>query len=124
MKIKTYINMYDSNLARLKELNISKKDYLKSFFLGYLIALLVVISPFIVVSNLTIYSQYQILILFIISIICCIFLTLGDFIYHYFLGIYCPNVKEISLKINYILNFILYFLICMIMFGILLFILR
>lgn len=124
MKIKTYIDKYESNSLRLKELIIKKEHRVKAMLMGYGLGLLIIISPAILVYNLTLYASYQTLLIFASSMLGFIFLTISDIFYHYFLGYYCPSVKEISLKINHIINTILYFIICMIAFGIILLFMR
>ena len=53
MKIKTFINNYELNNTKLMNLNISVKNRVKAFLMGYLLGLLIVISPIIILFNLT-----------------------------------------------------------------------
>jgi hypothetical protein len=120
MKIGSYLENYEENQSKLKELNISKKFKILSFVLGYGLGLLIVMSPVIIISHLFIFSQYKILWTLLILLFVALFLAISDIFYHKFLGYFCPSVKEISLKINFILNSIIYLIICLIAFGILL----
>lgn len=124
MKIKTYINQYDLNVSKIKELNINKNDKIKSFLLGYGLALLIILTPFLFLINLTMYANLMNLIIFFLTMLGFIYFSISEILYHYFLTFYCPNVKEISLKINHILNSIAYFVMAMITFGIILIFMR
>ena len=118
MIIKKLFNKYSENYGKIKEMNISKKIKFKSTVLGYLLSLLVVISPFIITCNFFIYEQYVYLCFFILFMLVATLITLGEIFKIKLIAFYCPNVKEISLKINLFVNSIGIYLLYLIAFGI------
>ena len=116
MKIKTFINNYELNNTKLMNLNISVKNRVKAFLMGYLLGLFIVISPIIILFNLTFYTHIQDLLTFALCMVACIFLILSDIFYHKALCLYEEKVKEIKFLPNYILNSIMYLVVCLISF--------
>ena len=121
MIIKKLYNKYLENYDKIKEMDIDKKITIKSGVLGYLLSLLVVISPIIITCHFFIYEQYDYLCLFILLMLVATLLTLGEVFRMKLLAFYCPNVKEISLKINLFVNSIGFYLLYLIAFGIIIF---
>lgn len=116
MIIKKIFNKYSENYDRIKEIEIEKTDKIKSNLLGYLLSLVIIISPVIITAHFFIYAQYFSLCVFLISMFLATFFMLGELFAYKFLIYFCPNVKEISLKINIFVNSIGYYLLCLIAF--------
>ena len=114
MKLKGLLDKYNENSKKLLELGIIKSYKVKSTLIGYGIALAIVISPLIILYNLFLYPEYHKLLIGLISLCAFIFFFLSDILYHKTLGNYDDRVKNVSFKENYIVNGAIYFVICLV----------
>lgn len=117
MAIKDIFHKYDENSKYLSELNISKKNKIKSFIFGYLIALIIMLSPIIFTAHFFIYSFYYKLVLTVIVIEFISILLLGEIFYHRLLMYFSEDEKK-NLILTHVLNGFIYYglsLICLLL---------
>lgn len=117
MNIKNLLIKYEENDKFLNSLEISKKDKIKSLILGYLLSLLIILSPIIITAHFFIYSFYFDLVVLVLALLIVLFLVLGE-IFSSKLMLYFSGKEKISLKITYLVNGFIYLIMCMISYGI------
>lgn len=120
MKIKEFIKKYNKTNDYILNLEVSKTNRIKSLCFGYLIALLIVMTPIIISAHFFIYSFYHNLVIAVIALFVLIFICLGEYINHKLLIHFSKKEDIPSLKPIYIVDFTLYLIMCIALYLIIL----
>lgn len=108
MKIKEYLNKYNSIIDTIRSFNIKTVDKIKSLIFGYGISLIIFISPIIILFHCFIYTNIIYLIVILLMLLFVGYFYLSNLLYYKFLSYYCNEINKDDLKYINVVNIFIY----------------
>lgn len=108
-----FMKINEENNIYLANLEVDKKDRIKSIVFGYFLALMIVFTPILITAHFFIYNFYYELIVVIITLLLWLLFTLGEVFYHKFLVYFSKNEEKRDLKVTHIMDSLIYLLMCL-----------